>query len=276
MSEGRFTSRSRRRQDGFSCRVPFQTSSGGSGRRCTLVLMSMAGWYHACLGQSGIRSRAGALDIRSFLTNAAISSTGGQSSRVSSRDQCDANFLWHWRRRKTGCSPSGRRGNESRSAIIPSTTERRSVCLTATVSIPTKTGAQARLALSSSDGVPHHWPAGCHECVCHVNDTRVVDAESQYSYSLFLHAFSQCSHENHTNCLEAPDRNALCSILPFPYPLVLPLSRVPCIPRNVHVPPKPISAASVCIIPLVGSGRIGRPSVSLLANFLHICRSLID
>jgi hypothetical protein len=111
MSGGKFTSRSRRRQDGFSRRVPVQTSSGGSGRRCTLVLMSMAGWYHACLGQSGIRSRAGALDIRSFLTTAAISSTGGQSSRVSSRDQCDANSWWHWRRRKTGYSPSGRRGN---------------------------------------------------------------------------------------------------------------------------------------------------------------------
>jgi hypothetical protein len=93
--------------------------------------MSMAGWYHDCLRQSGIRRRAGALNIRSFLITAAISSTGGQSNRVSSRDQCDANSLRHWRRRKMGCSPSSRRGNESRGAIIPSTTERRSVCLTA-------------------------------------------------------------------------------------------------------------------------------------------------
>jgi hypothetical protein len=130
-SEGKFTSRSRRRQEGFSRRVPVQTSSWGSGRRCTLVLMSMDVWYHACLGQSDIRGRADALDIRSFLTTAAISSTGGQSNRVSSRDQCNANSLLHWRRRKTECSPSGRRGNESRCAIIPSTTERRSVCLTA-------------------------------------------------------------------------------------------------------------------------------------------------
>jgi hypothetical protein len=76
-SGGKFTSRSRRCQDRFSRRVPVQTSSGGSGRRCTLVLMSMAGWYHDCLGQSGIRRRAGALDIRSFLTTAAMSSTGG-------------------------------------------------------------------------------------------------------------------------------------------------------------------------------------------------------
>jgi hypothetical protein len=91
----------------------------------------MAGWYHARLGQSGIRRRAVALDIRSFLITAAISSTGGQSNHVSSRDQCNANSLWHWRRRKTGRSPSGRRGNESRGPIIPSTTERRSVCLTA-------------------------------------------------------------------------------------------------------------------------------------------------
>jgi hypothetical protein len=95
------------------------------------MLMSMAGWSHDCLGQSSIRRRAGALDIRSLLTTAAMSFTGGQSSRVSSRDQCDANSLWHWRRRKTGCSPSGWTGNESRGAIIPSTTERSSVCLTA-------------------------------------------------------------------------------------------------------------------------------------------------
>jgi hypothetical protein len=128
---GRFTSRSRRRQDGFSRRVPVQTSCGGCGRRCALVLMSMAGWYHACIGHSGIRSRAGALDIRCFLTTAAISSTGGQSIRVSSQDQCDANSLWHWRLRKTGFSPSGHRRNESRGSIIPSTTERRSDCLTA-------------------------------------------------------------------------------------------------------------------------------------------------
>jgi hypothetical protein len=142
----------RRRQDGFSRRVPVQTPSGGSGRRCTLVLMSMAGWYHTCLGQSGIRSRADALDIRSFLTTAAISSTGGQSSRVSSRDQCDANSLWHWRRRKTGCSPSGRRGNESRGAIIPSTTERRSVCLTAQ-SPGEKRGDSVSANLFATDGI---------------------------------------------------------------------------------------------------------------------------
>jgi hypothetical protein len=116
---------------GWIRRVPVQTSSGASGRRCTLVLMFMAGWYHSCLGQSGIRRRADALDIRIFRTTAAINSTGGHSNRVSSRDQCDANLLWHWRRRKMGCSPSGRRGDESRGAIIPSTTERRSDCLTA-------------------------------------------------------------------------------------------------------------------------------------------------
>jgi hypothetical protein len=168
-SGGRFTSMSSRRQNGFSRRVHVQTSSGESGRRCILVLMPMAGWYHACLGQSGIRRRADALDIRSFLTTAAMSSTGGQSSRVSSRDQCDTNSLWHWRRRKTGCSPTGRRRNESRGAVIPFATESRSVCLTAgspgeksrdsasaffsprILSTLTMAGAQARLAPSSSD-----------------------------------------------------------------------------------------------------------------------------
>jgi hypothetical protein len=122
---------SRRHQDGFSRRVPVQNSSGGRGSRCTLVLMSMAGWYHDCLGQSGIRRRTGALDMRSFLTTASMSSTGRQSSRVTSRYQCDASSLWHWRRRKTGCYPSDRRGKESTGAIILSTTEHRSVCLTA-------------------------------------------------------------------------------------------------------------------------------------------------
>jgi hypothetical protein len=103
----------------------------GSGRRCTLVLMSMAGWCHACLGRSGIRRSAGALDIRTFLDTAAISSTGGHRSRVSLGNHYEANSLWHWRRRKTACFFSGRRGNDSRGVIIPSTTEHRSVCLTA-------------------------------------------------------------------------------------------------------------------------------------------------
>jgi hypothetical protein len=34
------------------------------------------------------------LDIRSFLTTAAMSSTGGQNSRISLQDQFDANSLW--------------------------------------------------------------------------------------------------------------------------------------------------------------------------------------
>jgi hypothetical protein len=173
-SGGRFTSRSRRRQDGF-CRLPVQTSSGGSGRQCNLVLMPMIDWHHASLGQYSIRRRAGALDIRSFLTTAAISSTGGQRNLVSSRDQCDANSLWHWRRRKTGCPPSGRRGNKSRGAIISSTTERRSVCLTAR-SPGEKRRESASANLFATDGI---HSAGRHECVCHIHDTRVVDAEPQ-------------------------------------------------------------------------------------------------
>jgi hypothetical protein len=151
-SGGRFTSRRRRRQDGFRRRVPVETSSGASGRRGTLVPMSMAGWYHACLSQSGSRRRAGALYIRSFLTTAAIRSTGGQSSRVFSRDQCDANSLRRWLRRKTGCSPSGRRGNESRGAIIPSTMERRSVCLTAR-SLNEKRRDSVSANLFATDGI---------------------------------------------------------------------------------------------------------------------------
>jgi hypothetical protein len=197
MSGRRFTSRSRRRQDGFSRRVTVQTSSGGSGRRCTLVLMSMAGWCHACIGHSGIRSRAGALDIRSFLTTAAISSTGGQSSRVSSRNQCDANSLWYWRRRKTECSPSGRRGNESRGAVIPSTTVRRRVCLIA--KSPGEKGRDSASANLFATGGIHSdesWSPSSSStffkrrsslimglldatnAFCHVHNTRVVDTES--------------------------------------------------------------------------------------------------
>jgi hypothetical protein len=50
----------------------------------------------------------------------------------------------------------------------------------------------------------------------------------------------------------------------------------PGLPATSSVPSKPTSAASVCIIPLVGSVRIERPSISVPANFLHIRRSLID
>jgi hypothetical protein len=90
------------------------------------------GWLVPCLSQSVWHwRRAGALDIRSFLITASISSTGGQSSRVSSRDQYDEISVWHWRRRNKGRSPSGCRGSESKGAMIPFTTECRSVCLTA-------------------------------------------------------------------------------------------------------------------------------------------------
>jgi hypothetical protein len=58
--------------------------------------------------------------------------------------------------------------------------------------------------------------------------------------------------------------------------LVLSCRGSPGFPAMSSVPPKPTSAASVCIVPLVGSSRIGHPSVSVLANFPHVCRSHID
>jgi hypothetical protein len=57
---------------------------------------------------------------------------------------------------------------------------------------------------------------------------------SMQSLNKYIFSFFQRSHEHHRNCLEFPDRNALCSILPFPYALVLLLPRVPWVPPNVQ------------------------------------------
>jgi hypothetical protein len=82
------------------------------------------------------------------------------------------------------------------------------ICSPLMVSTLTKSGAQARLALPSSDGVPS-------SLACWTPRMRL-------------------SRARHSSCLEFPDRNALCSILPFPCPLVLPLSRAPWTSRNVQ------------------------------------------
>jgi hypothetical protein len=117
----------------------------------------------------------GALDIRSFLITAAMSSTGGQSSRVSSRNQCDANSLWHWRRRKTvfllvagggtgrGAPSSHPRRKTAASFSLLSLQVRNDatvplrIFLKRMVSTRTKAGAQARLEPSSSDAVLSSW-----------------------------------------------------------------------------------------------------------------------
>jgi hypothetical protein len=255
----------------------------------------MASWYHACLGQSGIERRAGALDIHSFLITAAISSTGRQSNRVSLRDQCNANSLWHWRRRKTGCSPSGWRGNESRGVIIPSTTERRSVCLTAR-----SPGEKRRESASEnlfatygihSDG--RSWSPSSSSNFFKRQSSLIIgllDATNAFvtctTLELSTQSLNKVIPSFFTRSPRVPMstiRIALSSLtemnsaLSFhshiPWSCHCPGS--PGFPAMSSVPPKPISAASVCIIPLVGSGRIGRPSVSLFANFLHVCRSFI-
>jgi hypothetical protein len=74
---------------------------------------------------------------------------------------------------------------------------------------------------------------------------------------------------------EFSDGNAFCSMLLFPYPLVLPLSRVPWVPVNVQRSAK-AHVCRVCVHYSVGSKRSNRASISVLANFLHICWSLID
>jgi hypothetical protein len=255
----------------------------------------MAGWYHACLGQSGIRRRAGALDIRSFLTTATISSTGGQSNRVSSRDQCNANSLWHWRCRKTGFSPSGRRGNESRGSIIPSTTERRSVCLTAR-SPGEKRRDSASANLFATDGIysDENWSPSSSSTFFKRRSSLLMgllDATNAFVTCTTLELSTQSLNKDipsfftrshsvpmSTIRLALSSLTEIHSALSFhshiPWPCHCPGS--PGFQSTSSVPPKPTSAASVCIIPLVGSGRIGRPSVSVLANLLYICRSLID
>jgi hypothetical protein len=235
------------------------------------------------------------LDICSFLTTAAMSSTGGQSSRVSSRDQCDANSLWHWRRRKTGCSPSGRRGNESRVAIIPSTTELRSVCLTAR-SPGEKRRDSASANLFATDGIysDESWSPSSSSTFFKRRSSLIMgrlDATNAFVTCTTLELSTQSLNKEipsfftrspsvpmSTIRIALSSRTEMHSALSFhshiPWSCHCPGS--PGLPETSSVPPKPTSAPSVCIIPLVGSGRIGRPSVSVLANFLHICRSLID
>jgi hypothetical protein len=257
--------------------------------------MSMAGWYHACLGQSGIRRRAGALDIRSSLITAAISSTGGQSNRVSSRDQCNANSLWYFRHRKMGCSPSGRRGNESRDAIIPSTTERRIVCLIAS-SPGEKRRDDASANLFATDGIhsDESWIPSSSGTFFKRRSSLIIgllDATNAFVTCTTLELSTQSLNKvipsfftPSPSVLMSTIRIALSSLTEvhsslsfhFHIPWSCHCPGSPGFPAMSSVPSKPISAASVCINSLVGSGRIGRPSVSFLANFLHVCRSLID
>jgi hypothetical protein len=275
-SGGRFTSRRRRRQDGFSRRVPVQTSSGGSGRRCTLVLMSMAGWYHDCLGQSGIRRRAGALDIRSFLTTAAMSSTGGQSSRVSSRDQCVANSLWHWRRRKMECSSSGWRGDrvEGRHHPIHDGALQR---LSTARSPVEKPRARASANLFTTDGIHYDeiWSPTSSSTIFKSRSSLIMgwlDATNAFVTCTTLELSTQSLNKDipyfFTRSQSVPMstiRIALSSLTEMHSALFYHSH----IPWSCHcsgstgfrstssIPPKPTSAASVCIIPLVRRGQIG-------------------
>jgi hypothetical protein len=168
--------------------------------------------------QSGIRRMAGALDIRSFLTTAAMSSTGGPSSRVSSLDQCDADSLWHWRRKKMGdLLVAG--GGTSRGA--PSSHPRRNatasvsllglqvrndvtvhlrICLQRMVSTRTKAGAQARLAPFSSDEVLLTWagwtPRMCLSHARHYSCRRRASKKIFIPSSLVLPAFPRAPYES--------------------------------------------------------------------------------
>jgi hypothetical protein len=113
-------------------------------------------------------------------------------------------------------------------------TVRLRICLQRKLSTLTKAGAKARLAPSSRDGILSSW--ACWTPRMRLSHARHSKCRRRASINIFLllHAFSQRSHEHHTNFLEFPDRKALCSVLPFPYPLVLPLFRVSWIARNVQ------------------------------------------
>jgi hypothetical protein len=109
----------------------------------------------------------------------------------------------------------------------------------------TKSGAQFRLAPSSSDGVLSSWAFWTPRMS--LPHSRHSSYRRRASINLFLsssNSYSQRDHEHHTNFLEFPDRNALCSVLPLPYTLVLPLSRVFWVARDVQ---RPTNAHVLCI-----------------------------
>jgi hypothetical protein len=114
-------------------------------------------------------------------------------------------------------------------------TVRLRICLQRMVFTRTKSGAQAHLAPSSSDVVLTSWAGWTPRMrLSHARHSSCRRRASIKIFSFLLHSFSQRSQEHHSNRLEFPDRNALCSVLPFPYSLVLPLSRVSWVARDVQ------------------------------------------
>jgi hypothetical protein len=84
--------------------------------------------------------------------------------------------------------------------------------------------------------------------------TLVVDADPQKRDAFLPHAFFQHSHEHYADFYGFPDRNSLFSVLLFPYPLVLPLRRVPLAARYVQRPTK-AHVRRICVQYYVGLQR---------------------
>jgi hypothetical protein len=133
------------------------------------------------------------------------------------------------------------------------------------VSTRTKAVAQARLSPSSSDGFLSSWAGWTPRMrLSHARHSS-CRLRASIRYSFLLHSLSQRSHEHHTNSLEFPDRNALFSVLPFPYPLVLSLSRVSWVAHDVQRPTK-AHVRCICMHYSVGSERSNWASICLDAR----------
>jgi hypothetical protein len=179
-------------------------------------------------------------------------------------------------------------------AIIPSTTERRSVCLTAR-SLGEKRRDSASANLFATDNIhsDESWSPSSSSTFFKRRSSLIMgrlDTTNAFVTCTTLELSTQslnkdipCFFTRSPSVPMSTKRIALSSLTEMHSALSfhshIPWSchclGSPGLPVTSSVPPKPTSAASVCIIPLVGSGQIGRPSVSVLANFLHICRSLI-
>jgi hypothetical protein len=205
-----------------------------------------------------------------------MNSTGGQRSRVSSRDQCDANSLRHWGRRMTGCFPSGRSGNESRGAIIPSTTERCRVCLTARYP-GEKRRDRASAICFAKDGIhsDESWSPISSSTFLKRRSSLIMGRLNATNASVTcttLELSTQSLNKDipsfftrSTSVPMSTIRIALSSLtemhssLSFhsyiPWSCHCPGS--PRLPATSSVPPNPTSASSVCIIPLLGAVELG-------------------
>jgi hypothetical protein len=180
--------------------------------------------------------------------------------------------LWRWRRKKTGCYPSGRKGNQSRGAIIPSTTERRSICLTARY-LGEKRCDSASENLFATDGIHSNksWSSSSSNTFFEIQSSLIMgllDAKNAFVRCTTLELSTQSLNKDipffvtRSSSVLITTRIALSSLtkihtaLSFHshIPWYSHCQGSPGLPTTSRVSPKPTFAASVCIIPLVGGG----------------------